>query len=331
MPLLATGWEGGSLAYYQARGWTPSGASSTLDIEDRYVHRDENGYGGDFSMFVRNGIISPVFSSPRWFHAWIFTTDPLFTTLPIIFRALGSAQITIRIESSGQIQIRRGGTGGVTLATSGTNLDMSIGHWFAIECLVADTAGTVKVYIDGSSSTFVEFTGDTAATGDFFWDQFSFSDVSGVEGFIDDIIITTSSEGQQTESFERRVVLVSDTAAGLTPSTGTQNFQNVIAYDTATYNKGTTATTQDLYGAQGNLALGVIDFVQVEAVAAHQNDFEMQTALKSGATTVYGTLGTGTATYRNVPTTLYTTDPNTSGAWTAAAVNALQAGVRTGP
>jgi hypothetical protein len=214
---------------------------------------------------------------------------------------------------------------------------MSVGHWFAIEMVIANSGGVCNVYVD-DGALFVGYTGDTQNTNTYppftgNWTSVTWANVSDASGWIDDIIITDNTDGQITETYGQRAVPASDEASGLTPSTGSTNYLNILDYDTSRYNAGTTATTEDLYGVEGNLPLGTVDWVGVHALVASQNGFEMQTALKSGATTAYGTLRQGgPSSYLAAGSllTFHTTDPDTATAWTAAGVNALQAGVRTG-
>jgi hypothetical protein len=332
MPLLAEGWEVGDAAYYDTYAfWELNGSI----VDTRFVHKDANGFGGNYSMRVSSdfGIASPPLpGTPRWAHCWVFITDTDFNNgLTIQFREYEPRDhITIRIEETGFIQIRRGNNG-TLLATSASALDLAVGHWFAIEVVVANAGGIVNVYIDDDPTVFVTYTGDTQNGGNPLWDQFGFGKVAFVvNAFIDDIIITDVTEGQLSETYGRGLALTSDASVALTPSAGSDNWKNVAAVDTSTYNTGITGPLVDLYGVEGNLTLGTVNCVTMQGVAAFQNNFTMQTQLKSGSTTASGSNQTGTAEFIPLPKTIHETDPDTATTWTADAVRALQVGVQAG-
>lgn len=338
MPILACGFEAGDTDYYLKLGWSPGAA-----IGGHFVHKDANGFGGSYaanSVSTTNPLITPKIAdsaNTRWFHFWMSRGDTTTWAngCPISFFSGNEIQFTVRIQDDGSIQLRRGAVTGTLVATSAGNLDMAVGHWFAVEMTIANAGGICNVYVD-DGALFVGFTGDTqnfntqiALTGN--WDSVSMGATSGCNAWFDDLIVTNVTDGQITETYGRQQLLTSDAATGLTPSTGTNNWSNVLDFDLSRYNAGTTATTQDLYGAEGNLVLGVVDWVSLRVLVASQNGFEMQTALKSGSTTDYGTLRSGgPSDYDGHSVVYYTTDPDTAVAWTASGVNALQAGVRTG-
>lgn len=342
MPLIACGFEAGDSDFYARAGWLVGTVASAMT--SRFVHKDSNGFGGKFAIEASstNTLGTPSIAdsaNTRWVHFWLDRggVTSWANGYPITFITASQNQFTVRIQYDGSIQLRRGGVLGVVLATSAGNLDMTKGHWFAIEMSIANSGGVCNVYVD-DGALFVGYTGDTQnsnegidVTGN--WDRVVWGSVTDAFAWIDDVVVTTTSEGQVTETFGRQVRLASDASAGLTPSAGSDNYVNAQNFDTSTYNAGTTATTEDLYGVAGNLVLGTVDWVTINALVASQNGFQMQTALKSGATTSYGTLRSGGASDYTAGESfldIYTTDPDTASAWTAAGVNALQAGVRTG-
>jgi hypothetical protein len=107
------------------------------------------------------------------------------------------------------------------------------------------------------------------------------------------------------------------------------NLQNPEDGDT-TYTSSSTLGQHDLFTV-ANLPIVPANILAVQQrVIARKDDAgarELQTELKSGTTTVQGT-STAISTSYGALITIYETDPNTSGAWSTAAVNALEAGYK---
>ena len=334
MPLYMTSFEAGNLDYYEAEGWEfplVSGSNLTT-ISQRKVHLDPRGRGGDYSLlargnstFLRTGAVTPpIGGTPRWLHFWFHwgPDDTYTSSFPVEFKSRdGAFEIAVTFLNTGFVEIRRNGNTGPLLATSAGTFDKTVGHWVAIELVVANAGGLVNVYLD-DGAVFVTYSGDTQQSRPE-WTKVAFCD-GNCRAFIDDVIVTDLAEGQITETYGRRVRPTSDAATGLTPSAGGANHVNVSAYDSTG-----TVTTQDLYGSDGNLLLGTVDFVQIGIAVQGQAGFAGQSALKSGTTTDYGTELTAAGDAVGVKAKIYDTDPDTLAAWTAAGVNALQQGIRS--
>jgi len=338
MPILSCGFEAGDLAYYTNLGWRANG---TPTIDQQFVHRDDYGYGGDFSVKTTDGggVYCPKIpesETPRWLHCWIYTEDTswLYGWNIAFVDADLTTHITVRIEPTGYIQIRRGNWGGTLLATSSNALTIDPngkGFWLAIEVVIANSGGIVNVYVSGETpSPYVSYSGDTQNGGRATWNRFGYNEETGLIGYIDDIIITDVTEGQKTEKFLKRMFMAGDGTTAFTPSSGSDNWPNVQSYDTDTYNYTGSATTSDLYTVDPSPKLGTIDYIAVEGLIAGKNSFEAQVALKSNITTVYGTLTPVTSYYQPIPTEFWDEDPDTSSAWTEAGAKAMQVGLRTG-
>lgn len=117
-----------------------------------------------------------------------------------------------------------------------------------------------------------------------------------------------------------------------TPSTGTTHYTLVdeTSPNTTDYVTVTTATNRDSYNLQDlqSLSSQSIYGVQVNAYTA-KTDGNYKTAasfIKSGATILDGTEYAPATSY-SFNTSLFDTDPNTSGAWTQSAVNSIEAGI----
>lgn len=333
MPLFATGFEAGSKEVYQRLGWIIQN-----DLTREYTHR-RDGYGGDWCCVINQGSVNtnlytPVdpSSSGRWVHYWLDrgSEDTWSSDFMMSVMKGGNVQFSVGVADDGTINLYRGTN--TLVASSATTVDMTTGHWFAVE-VVVDNSGFCNVYVDDDVSAIVSFTGDTAAinpaTGGN-WDQVRWGANIVSVGYVDDIIITDATEGRYEETFAKSMTLNSDVASGLTPSAGSSNVDNVKTFDNSTYNSTSSTTTEDLYGLQGNLNLGDVRFLYVGALVASQGDFQVQTVLHSGSTNDYGSLtAAGTSDFGGI-LQFYLVDPDTTLGWTSEGVNALQVGVRSG-
>jgi len=199
--------------------------------------------------------------------------------------------------------------------------------------VIHDVSGTVAVWLDGVK--VIDLSGvDTKQQTEAGVDRIRFQ-LNGLNQFttptVDDVYVTNVS----TRLGESRVVVLypnADTAdADWTPSTGVDHFATV---DETTVNGDTdyvvsgTVGDLDLYDVTD---LGVTpDSVQaVRVTLCARNDDaasrEVRSKVKSGAASANGAPHALTASYvyyRDI----FETDPNTSAAWTAGGVNALQIG-----
>lgn len=208
------------------------------------------------------------------------------------------------------------------------------GAWHYIELEInIDPAGYAKVWVDGG--LLINYTGNTgtAAITTFciglMETGFVVAQNNGV--VYDDVYYNPTN----TRLGERKVVTLTatgDDAVAWTPSTGSTNFNLVnhvpIPASPTTWVSTSTVGTTDLY-AMGNLpgTPTAIDAIQINVCAAKDQPSlrQVQSVLKSGATTVLGNTQTLAASYL-YGQTIFGSDPNTSGAWTAAAVNAAEIG-----
>ena len=205
-------------------------------------------------------------------------------------------------------------------------------QYIEIEATISDTIGTFNVYVDGVSVlalTNVDTRNGTPTTVN----QVQIGSGSiQIAALFDDLYVTDTA----TRLGECRVeplVPTSDAAVAFVPSTGASNFALV---DEATVNgdtdyvSGSTVGDSDLYGL-GDLSdtPTTIHAVVVSAFAEKTDAASRSIGLqaKSGATTsVSGNLAVNAA-YGKYEYILQN-DPNGAVAWTGAAVNAMQAGMK---
>ena len=216
--------------------------------------------------------------------------------------------------------------------------------WHVIEWreqILSATTGALEVWLDGTR--VINFSGDTSNTA-----VLSVSSVllgtmgnnvqTGAYAAFDDIAINdvagTINNGRPGDG---RVVLLVPNGAGSSSvwtrggtDTGANYSQtNELPPSMAQYVASATVADRDLY-ALGDLGMAIDSINVVEELVLAQNSDagagSLGLTIKSGATINEATaqpLGTSPTYY----VARYETDPNTSAAWTQAAVNALEAGM----
>lgn len=243
-----------------------------------------------------------------------------------------------RTNGANTLQLYRGGT---VIATS--TGDVFVGTWQYIEisATIADSGGRVIVRVNGD--VVIDFTGDTknggtAASIDTVRLRCGFN--SGTPTIrVDDLYVLDGVDsglaGMPNNDFlgDRRVVTLRPNGAGsstqFAPSAGA-NWQCVDEAPPSATDYVASATTgqRDTYALE-DLPAGVtvINALQntVYALKSDAGSASLKPALKSGATVAYDpTVGLSASMTRY--STVRQADPATSAAWSAAAVNALEAG-----
>ena len=182
----------------------------------------------------------------------------------------------------------------------------------------------------------LNYTGDTRNGGTVAGiDTVRLGGLYGPNALFDDVYICdgTGSAPYNTFLGEIRVHSLSPTAAGSstqwTPDTGSNYARvNEVPYSAANYVQSGTSGQRDTY-TMADLP------VSPETVLAVQNNIvakrtdaaaiSIKPVIKSGATLSYGS-STSLTTYDSTLSDIRVADPNTSTAWTASGVNALEGG-----
>lgn len=243
--------------------------------------------------------------------------------------AAGTQIIQIGANAAGAILVGRGDFT-TNLISQSANGVVTAGNWHYIEVEMTrnGTTGVVRVWVDG-----VQVINDTGKnTGATTWGQINFRDNDGTGGQYDDFYYADDATSHLGDCRVETLSPDADTAQkDFSRSTGSDNFAlvNETPSDGDTsYVTDSVVGHKDLYdlGALSSTP-ATIHGVNVQMVA-RKDDATARTArcnLKSGATTTNGTtrtMGTSYAWFKQ----LFKTDPNTSAAWTASAVNAAQTG-----
>lgn len=218
------------------------------------------------------------------------------------------------------------------LVTVPAYLALGVWHYIEIEFTRNATTGSVNIYGDGvliGSASGVNTGAASVANCKLYA---SLSSASGASQ-LDDYYCVSGA----TRLGERRVITTrpsADTAQkDFAPDSGVNNYSRVneepMDGDTS-YVSAAIVGNEDLYDfADLPYVPASIDAVQV-VCAARKDDATTRTVatvLKSGATTDVGPDLATSASY-GAAQKMYELDPNTSAAWTGAAVNALQAGMK---
>jgi len=274
------------------------------------------------------------------FCAFAFYIEALPTSLaPVIyFKASASIHISLAVRPTGILEVRRGTTAGVLLGSGSTALAVGVWHYLECKIKINDTTGIAQVKLNGvfdidlvnvdtRESSFAIQVDDIAITGSlaYYGQAFRYDDL---------IIFDTTSPNNDFLGDLHIVTTVPDAAGDSTqwtPSAGA-NYQCV---DEATPNGDTdyvyssTPGQVDLYNIADLPVAGTV-FAVALASFARKDDAATRTmrhVLKSGATQAEGA-DKGLATGYTMFSDVWDQDPNTSATWAAAAVNALQAGVK---
>lgn len=351
--LLTCGYETGDIA---EAGVSTVGASATLTA----VASTPTPRAGVYSLKAASTVSNfaatyktfalPASKTEVWirfaiyFHNVSFAAEFVFAALQ---DASGGAQNCLTWDAnSGVIRARLSNVAsGTLLGTGGTALPPDSWHVIDWRCqITSTTVGVTEVWLDGNR--IINFSGDNTFTGSLANVQFLLLGQpagtlgsSGVGFYIafDDIAVNdvagTANNGRAGDG---RVVLLGPNGAGTTTQfvrggtdTGANYSQvNEIPPSLTQYVGSPTVGNRDLYTLQ-DLPVAVQSINVVEVLALAQNSDagggSLAPTLKSGATTNEAT-AVGLSTSAGYITGRWETDPNTSAAWAAAAVNALEAG-----
>lgn len=266
-----------------------------------------------------------------------FDNDSISVGDRMIFQFAGNnganRQFSIMSRANGQIAVVNNDNSGAIACISDPGA-LAVGSWDYFEFSfhhdgTSDTGSNARIKKNGTviaEGLGVNLRANSNYTPDTIRWQMNY------RTFIDDIYVVDS----YTSLGDRRVfsmVPTADTAdKDFTASSGSDNFAMVddLPFNTSDYVAASAAGALDLY------ALSDLPFtpVSITAVQAHylmaKDDATERTArvvLKSGSTVFNGDTVGVPSSFSYGRSAILETDPNTSAAWTAAAVDALQAGL----
>ena len=257
-----------------------------------------------------------------------------------------TAHLTVMSNATTQaIELRRGTRSGTLIASSGSFVPVSAWGYLEIQATIADAGGICTVRLNGSSSPIIAFTGDTRNAGtlttidSITLGAYRAGTSGGVASAVFDDFYILDALGTTHTTFLGDIKIQSllptgngaDSALMGSDGNQTDNYQQVdeVPYSTTDYNASATTGQRDTY-TFGDLppAMNTVLAVQSNIVAAKSDvtPLNARIPLRVGGSLYYGatnSLSTSYLTYSDV----HQVNPNTSAAWTPAAVNGLEAGM----
>ena len=348
--LLTTGYETGDVT---EAGTSTVGANSSLTV----VGSAPTPRAGSYCLKVATTassitgtyktLVLPAAKTEVWIrfafftHALVSASEPV---LAMLLDAGGSAQCNLTYNAGdGLLRFNRGSSSSTLLAAASTSFPQD--SWHVIEWrvqILTATTGAGEVWLDGNR--VINFSGDVANTATLNVQSLVlgvFGTVSGITGgylAFDDIAVNdVAGSINNTRAGDGRVVLLVPNGAGSSTQltrggtdTGANYSQvNELPPSIAQYVGSATVAQRDLY-TLADIPIAVSSINVVEALVLAQNSDagggSIGPTIKSGAT-INEAAAIGLSTSPAYVGARWETDPNTTAAWTVAAVNALEAGV----
>lgn len=267
-----------------------------------------------------------------------FTTLPTDTSnLHHAFTDINDDGIGLQYLSNGAIRLISTNNAYTSLGIYATTaidiIKLNVWHYIELEFTIANSGGVLNLYVDGqlvSSGTYDTLITTSSINVMHFGPYLA---AAGIGVFLlDDIYIANTSTRLGEQKIETLRPSADTAQKQWTPSTGTDNYALVdeTLMNNTDFISTNVVNNLDLYDFDNLSSTPTsISAVAVSALAQKDNVGTRAIAIttKSGSTTSDGAnnyLGIG----YTLNTRLLETDPNTAGAWTAAGVNALQAGIK---
>lgn len=260
----------------------------------------------------------------------------------VIFTDSGTTgQFGLGLNASNKFFVFRGTTSTV-VATSATGPVALQWYYLEFQATIHNTTGAYEVKLNGTQLADLTATGvNTRSTANNQTTGVYLSSTANPTGFFycDDLYITDTTGGSNTGFLgEVRVTTIVPTGAGastqFTPSAGS-NWQNVDEIGTSgtaadtDYNSSSTAGHIDSFAISSSSISGSPAIYAVALnVTCRKDDVGTRTIrarVKSSAAIGTGTTTTVNSSYGTVRSQ-FLTDPNTTAAWSVAAVNAMEIG-----
>lgn len=329
--------SGNNLANARYQNMT-SGASSSFSLQaGRFGGRAIQHQGASGTFDILSGLAA---RSTFTIGMALFRAN-LAVNNEVVYRVRSgtSEQFWLGITPTGQVVVGRTDLSATIIATSvatpftGTN----IWRYLELELVIDNTAGEVRVWVDGVqviNVSSVDTQGQAGSTADGI-KFFGIGATGGGVSRIDDMYICTTATEHKGDCRIETLAPTADTAdKDWGRSTGSDNYALV---DEAQGDADTTYVTSSTVGnldkyTMGNLSSAPAAIHAVQTVFTARKDDaatrEVRSILDSSGTVANGAtrnIGSAYSTYYD----LYATDPNGGGAWSETRVNALLAGIET--
>ena len=258
----------------------------------------------------------------------------------ILFNVLGASGAEFSISYyNGSVKFIRGAYNGTLASTVSATISTGAWHWLEFRYKYHASTGVAEVWCDGVQ--IATYSGNTTSAGSGSVTTLEIGPSAGsnysLTGYIDDLYILDATQGANTTRLgdSRIATLLPAGNAGPnngTPSSGS-NYAcvNEAQWNTSNYVTLTNTTGQEELYTMGSLPTSPSSIFGVRVVAiAEKSDAGsagLYPAVKSGGVEGDQT-GIPVLTTWGRQSGIFETDPNTSGAWTASAVNAMACGVK---
>lgn len=276
-----------------------------------------------------DGVVTPLNLATIYARAYV-----LFTTLP----AAGSEEIltcdnlftarkfSVRVTSAGKLQAYDK-TGTAQMGSDGATT-LTTGRWYCLEVSIATGAAAAwEVRIDGRAELSGTGNLTTSNAGRFQLGKEVDRNGQSIDVHYDDVAIDDAAYPGPA-----RIVRLAPNAAGSTTQwTGDYTDVDEVPHDSdSTYLTTSVSGDVELVNLEGCADQGISGILRTAMSFAVVRDEGGTSAFRlrlrsSGTSDNTANLNTGNA-YSSIAK-VYETDPNTGGAWTAAAIDALQVGV----
>ena len=258
----------------------------------------------------------------------------------------GTMQCSLTLSSGGALQFYRGNAGGTAIGTASPNGTISASGWYglAMQITVATgTAGSVQLYINGSSTATLNITGlNTSNDGNNYCNQVGLGSIVNATPAIkyDDFYCfdTTGSFLNALLGGDARILTKMPSGAGnytnWTPTGLASNYQNAAVQppSTSDYNANNTATTKDSYAMQ-SASLGVAPYFVLARASMERDDAGTHTPslfVRSGSTDSSGVVTPALTSSYLFYDAVFQNDPATGSPWTGSGADNAQVGVIEG-
>lgn len=259
--------------------------------------------------------------------------------------SLSNPHLSLKVNTDLSLEVFRDGSTSI-LASSAAAIGTTAWTFVEMRALIDNVAGAYEVKLNETTLISGSSINTSSSVGtDYAVDSIRLVGAATMEPRFDDLVIVdTTVAGSEPVTFTGKV-----TVATLWPSSdgtltdftgvgaGAANYDRVdetpAKDDDTTYVQSSTVGDRDLYNFDdipaGYAGLSTILAVQTSAAVrkADPGTKKLRTNIRSVATDANGDNVELTATYRYTPAQIEAVDPNTSSAWTASGVNAMQAGV----
>jgi hypothetical protein len=254
-----------------------------------------------------------------------------------------NVHVAVSMDPTGHLELRRGANlgaaaAGTLLATSTNALTAATWHFIELVATIDNTVGTAEVYVNGSKTGWIDFTGDTQNSAAAFSTVIGFG-CGNIQVNVDDVYTLTTTGAVPTTRLGdcKSVVKFPGTDAALgagvygdsTPLTasdrGAMVDDNPVPDDDTTYTALTAPLQKDAYKTAALGLTGTILGVTVRARLRKTDagDGSAQIGLRSGTTDDVSPDVLPTTAYQWFSRS-YVANPATSTLWTMPALDAAQ-------